>query len=305
MTDDALDQWLTHVAAGEALPNEVIRSLAAGRDFLQLGMLADATRQHWHGTAATFLRVALWTETQPATEIGSGARELRMAAARSPLPSALPSTLPDAIAALEVASAIGGGRAISAFSWSDVERWSAEAEGTAAVLAQLKRAGLTAVATMPIDDGLDVDRVVGQLVDAGFSEIRMHVAHAATHDRVDLWQQVAAAHRRTGAIRSVNPLPSAVKAGWHTTGYDDVKMVAVARLAVGGVPSVQLDWTRYGPKLAQVALTVGVDDLDNVSASDAAPEGRRRAPLDEVRRNILSAGFQPVERDGWFRAVVS
>jgi 2-iminoacetate synthase ThiH len=52
-----------------------------------------------------------------------------------------------------------------------------------------------------------------------------------------------------------------------------------------------------------VALTVGADDLDNVDASDDAPEGRRRAPLEEVRRNIVSAAFQPVERDDRFRAV--
>ena len=31
-----------------------------------------------------------------------------------------------------------------------------------------------------------------------------------------------------------------------------------------------------------------------------APEGRRRAPLEEIRRNIEAAGFEPVERDGRF-----
>jgi 2-iminoacetate synthase ThiH len=63
---------------------------------------------------------------------------------------------------------------------------------------------------------------------------------------------------------------------------------------------VQVDWLRYGPKLAQVALTFGADDVDNVSTSDDAPEGRRRAPLDEVRRNIEAAGFTPAKRDGRF-----
>jgi aminodeoxyfutalosine synthase len=85
-----------------------------------------------------------------------------------------------------------------------------------------------------------------------------------------------------------------------TTGYEDVKMIAVARLAAPDVPHVQVDWVRYGPKLAQVALTFGADDLDGVSASDDAPEGRRRAPLEEIRRNIQAAGFEPVERDGRF-----
>ena len=56
-----------------------------------------------------------------------------------------------------------------------------------------------------------------------------------------------------------------------TTGYEDVKMVALARLAAPNVPSIQVDWRRYGPKLAQVALTFGADDVDGVSPSDDAP----------------------------------
>ena len=80
-----------------------------------------------------------------------------------------------------------------------------------------------------------------------------------------------------------------------------MKTVAVARLAAFNIPMIQIDWLRYGPKLAQVALTFGADDLDEVTASDAAPEGRRRAPLEEVRRNIETAGFEPVERDGRFQ----
>jgi 2-iminoacetate synthase ThiH len=61
-----------------------------------------------------------------------------------------------------------------------------------------------------------------------------------------------------------------------------------------------VDWSRYGPKLAQVALTVGADDVDAVSPEDETTEGRRRAPLEEIRRNIRAAGQEPVERTGRF-----
>jgi aminodeoxyfutalosine synthase len=88
-----------------------------------------------------------------------------------------------------------------------------------------------------------------------------------------------------------------------TTGYDDVKSVAIARLAAPNISTVQVDWLRYGPKLAQVALTFGADDVDNVSASDEAPDGRRRAPLEDVRRNIKAAGLEPAERDGRFALI--
>jgi 2-iminoacetate synthase ThiH len=63
---------------------------------------------------------------------------------------------------------------------------------------------------------------------------------------------------------------------------------------------VQVDWQLYGPKLAQVALTFGADDVDGVSPVDEAPEGKRRSPLEEIRRNILAASGEPVERDGRF-----
>jgi aminodeoxyfutalosine synthase len=76
--------------------------------------------------------------------------------------------------------------------------------------------------------------------------------------------------------------------------------VAVARLAAPNIPMIQVDWLRYGPKLAQVALTFGADDLDAVSGSDHAPDGTRRAPMEELRRNILAAGLTPAERDGRF-----
>jgi 2-iminoacetate synthase ThiH len=71
------------------------------------------------------------------------------------------------------------------------------------------------------------------------------------------------------------------------------------------VPSIQVDWSVYGPKLAQVALTVGADDVDAVSAEDDETLGRRRAPLEEIRRNILAAGQDPIERNGRFEPVGS
>src|SRR5213075_3439860 len=90
-----------------------------------------------------------------------------------------------------------------------------------------------------------------------------------------------------------------------TTGYEDVRHVALARIVCDNVPSIQVDWALYGPKLAQVALTVGADDVDSVSAADDTGEGRRRAPLEEITRNIRAAGLTPVARNGRFEHVTS
>src|SRR5204863_5002423 len=94
--------------------------------------------------------------------------------------------------------------------------------------------------------------------------------------------------------------PRRVNPAAPSTGYDDVKHVALARVIVDNVPSIQVDWALYGPKLAQVALTVGADDVDAVSPLEETTEGRRRAPLEEIRRNIRAAGQEPAERNGRF-----
>jgi len=79
-----------------------------------------------------------------------------------------------------------------------------------------------------------------------------------------------------------------------------VKRVAISRLLADNVDTIQVDWALYGPKLAQVALTFGADDIDSVSPEDDRSQGRRRSPLEEIRRSIQAAGFEPVERDGKF-----
>ena len=73
-------------------------------------------------------------------------------------------------------------------------------------------------------------------------------------------------------------------------------MVALARIGVPSVATIEVDWQQYGPKLAQVALTFGANHLDRVSLVDDPTLGRRRSNLEDVRRNIAAAGFTPVEQ---------
>ena len=293
MTADVIDEWLARLTAGETLADDVLRRLADGPDILPLGLLADAARRRAPDAQTTFLRVAHVDAATSAATPPAAAREIRIDDA--------PEGLDAALGAVAAAVAAASGRVVAGYSWADVMRWGSGG-GTAAVLTQLRRAGLGSLAVIAVDETPDIDAAVGQLADAGFTALRLHVAAASLEGRVDLWRRVDDVARRRRVIQAVNPLPARSGAR-QTTGYDDVKMVATARLAAAAVPTIQLDWRRYGPKLAQVALTVGADDLDNVDASDDAPEGRRRAPLEEVRRNIVSAALQPIERDGQFRAV--
>jgi aminodeoxyfutalosine synthase len=97
-------------------------------------------------------------------------------------------------------------------------------------------------------------------------------------------------------LTTIAPLSREQSIAVPTTGYDDVRSVALARLALPGLPNVQVDWTQYGPKLAQVALTFGANDMDRVSPMDDETLGKRRTSVEDVKRNISAAGFQPRER---------
>src|SRR6187431_2008402 len=134
------DQYLERIAGGEDLEPAVIEALAASADILPAGMLADALKRRLHGAAVTFLRVAACPfDRSFADGVPPAAGEVRITGA--------PETLAVALSAVGSAKAVAGERPVTGFSWADVERFATESEGrTAAVLAQLKEAGLEALA---------------------------------------------------------------------------------------------------------------------------------------------------------------
>jgi aminodeoxyfutalosine synthase len=75
-----------------------------------------------------------------------------------------------------------------------------------------------------------------------------------------------------------------------------VKTVAIARVMCRSIPSIQVDWALYGPKLAQVSIAYGADDLDAVSPYEDPAAGARRAPRAEIERHIRAAYAEPAER---------
>ena len=116
-------------------------------------------------------------------------------------------------------------------------------------------------------------------------------------------REVAAHQLRLRSIRVFAPLARTIDRTQPTTGYADVRRVALSRVLVQNVDTIQVDWALYGPKLAQVALTFGADDLDSVPPIDDLSQGPRRSPLEEVRRSIQAASFTPLERDARFNPI--
>jgi aminodeoxyfutalosine synthase len=285
------DVYMERVSRGERLLPDEIRELATTPDILALGMLADTVRRKMHGASATFLRIAEAPFDSTEIAVPPAAREVRLTGA--------PPDIDTAVSSIERVKGAAGDRVLAGFSWTDVARWSAGGSADR-VLGRLRQAGLDAIADLPLDSIGDPGAAVKNLKNAGFQQLRLTISKAPADTRVDLLLLADDLQTAYGNVQSLDPLPLTLSAFRPTTGYEDVKMVALARLAAPDIPTIQVDWRRYGPKLAQVALTFGADDIDGVSASDDAPEGRRRAARAEIERNIQVAGFTPVERDGRF-----
>ncbi len=267
--------------ANEALTAAELDELASA-DILSLGMLADEVRRARVGDVVTFVRVVDSADTGNPSE----ASEVRIAA--------LPATLADAVATVEQVKAAAGSRLVSGFSLADlVERgWGDLAD----VLKQLKGAGLDAVTEAPLDRLDDPEVALQACQDAGLNVQCLSLQKPNVEARIPMLMRARALATRFPWLTTIAPLSREQSIAVPTTGYEDVRAVALARLALPGVPSVQVDWAQYGPKLAQVALTFGANDLDRVSIVDDESLGRRRTSLEDVTRNIAAAGFQPRER---------
>jgi len=209
-----------------------------------------------------------------------------------------------AVARVREVAASAGGTVVTGFSLHDLERLSVQ-EGVTlrALLEDLRGAGLELVADAAVDLLQDARRSIEEVNIAGLALARLTLDQSTSNDAMPLLKAVVDLQRSVAVLRAFAPLPRRINPAAPTTGYDDVKRIAMARIVVDNVPSIQVDWALYGPKLAQVALTVGADDVDAVSPDGAAAEGPRRAPLEEIRRNIRAAGLEPMERNGRFDAL--
>jgi aminodeoxyfutalosine synthase len=287
------------LANGADVPEARLSALASTTDILTLAMAADELRRETHGASVTYVRVADVALPAAGGVVGlfAAAREVRVA-----LPAERLDEMQDALAGVVTAA---GAVPVSACSLADLESVAlTRGRELGSMCASLRAAGVAAVAEAPIDLLANPDAAWAAARQAGLEVARVTVSRTTdVAGRLALLRRVAALQRSGAGIRSFAPLARSWNAAAPSTGYEDVRGVALARLLLPAVPSIQVDWTLYGPKLAQVALTMGADDLDGVSPADEAPDGRRRAPLEEVRRNIRAAGLTPVERDGLYRRV--
>ncbi len=283
------DQIGAALASGRTLSAGQLRDLAQSRDLIGLGMLAADVRARRHGGRGTFVRVEeidIATVAQgAAVDVPADAGEVRLVG--------VPSSLTEAVAAV---------RAVRTAACVPVSGWwlhelAAIAGSLSDTLAALRAAGLDAVAMARLDR-LD-EAGLQAVADAGLVVQVVTLGASVDDDTLlDQLERLRALQAATSVVRTCVPLPVEVSPEHPTTGYDDMRHVAIARLALDNVAHVSAHWTRMGAKLAQSCLLFGADDIDGVPARDDMPHGPRRAVVEEVRRNLVAASLEAVERDG-------
>jgi aminodeoxyfutalosine synthase len=150
------------------------------------------------------------------------------------------------------------------------------------------------------------------------SNTTMLYNHLESHeDRIDHMMQLRDLQDRTGGFQTFIPLSwhpentelikKYPQLGW-STGFDDLKVVAVARLFLDNFDHIKTYWMQVGEKLAQTALWFGADDLDGnvveekIYHAAGASHGEGMVKSDLVKL-IRDAGRLPVERDTLYNVV--
>jgi aminodeoxyfutalosine synthase len=135
----------------------------------------------------------------------------------------------------------------------------------------------------------------------------------ADEDRVDHLVRLRALQDETKGFVTYIPLAfhpdnTALAHIARTTGFMDLKNIAIARLMLDNIPHIKAYWVMMTPRIAQIALRFGADDLDGTiieekiyhDAGATTSQGMRRGELLQL---IRKAGREPFERDTLYRPV--
>ncbi len=138
----------------------------------------------------------------------------------------------------------------------------------------------------------------------------MLYGHVETNEeRVDHLLRLREQQDETGGFLAFIPLafhPENTvfeRRGWrHTTGTDDLKVIAVSRLLLDNVTNLKAYWIMMGLPMAQVALHFGANDVQGTLVREeifhrAGAQTEQEQKIGSLVRFIREAGRVPVQRD--------
>ncbi len=165
---------------------------------------------------------------------------------------------------------------------------------------------------LPGQDWLEVAKTAHR---QGFrTNATMLYGHIETYEeRLEHLDALRRAQDETGGFLAFIPLAfhpknTELAALSSTTGIDDLKNIAVARLLLDNFDHIKAYWVMIGPKLAQIALSFGADDLDGTVKEEvithmAGAETDQAIGSETLIRLITEAGRIPVERTTLYEVI--
>jgi aminodeoxyfutalosine synthase len=96
------------------------------------------------------------------------------------------------------------------------------------------------------------------------------------------------------------------RTGTATTGFDDLKNLAIGRLFLDNFDHIKSHWIMVTPFISQTSLHFGVNDLEGTVVREkiyheAGAHTAQAMTLDQILRLIRGAGKEPAERDAFYR----
>jgi aminodeoxyfutalosine synthase len=164
------------------------------------------------------------------------------------------------------------------------------------------------------EDWIDVHRTAHRL---GIrSNCTMLYGHVETiQDRVDHLSLLRELQDESGGFLAYIPLAyhpdnnelgiELGRQGTATTGFDDLRNLAVGRLFLDNFDHIKTHWIMVTPFLSQTSLAFGVNDLEGTVVREkiyheAGAHTAQGLSLDDILDLIRSAGKTPAERDSFY-----
>jgi cyclic dehypoxanthinyl futalosine synthase len=89
-------------------------------------------------------------------------------------------------------------------------------------------------------------------------------------------------------------------------GHEYLRTQALSRIYLDNFANVQSSWVTQGPEIGQVALKFGANDLGSVMIEEnvvSQAGATFRMGVADMRRLISELGYEPRQRDNWYRLV--
>jgi aminodeoxyfutalosine synthase len=167
------------------------------------------------------------------------------------------------------------------------------------------------------EEWLDVHRTAHRL--GIHSNCTMLYGHVETiEDRIAHLEMLRELQDETGGFLAYIPLAyhpdhnelgrMLGREGTATSGFDDLRNLAVGRLFLDNIPHVKTHWIMVTPFVSQTALHFGVDDIEGTVVREkiyheAGAHTPQALSLDEILRLIRGARKIPAERDSFYQIV--